>query len=561
MVNVVFLLAIAVLVWVLGYRFFARLLAVWIFRFSPKYTVPAGAGQNQDDAPSFFSCGTVLLLAHHFAAIAGANIFVGTGIALIWGWIPAFLWIIVGTSVFSGTYQMASLWLANRNPDHSFASLADRLLGPKARAVFTAGIVVLLAILIADMLYVLVHILIHYPYSVLGFWALCLLAYGFGRFLRAAPPYLWWLFAAGFFVVALLAVAVLSQMSFAFSGALNIDAQGRSFLTLNAFFVWATLLLLYAYFAAKLPISHLLRPQGSLSAALMFFMLIVFYICVLLGHKTVSAPGFHHAGGAPSTLPSLFFWLVGGAIAGVQGLVAGALTAKQIKRESHIMPMGYGAAVLQGSLALSVVIAGIVGFANADGWKQHYSAWPQTMSDVMQYFFFYIEGVAAQFEATGLEIMHMRSFVAAIAASLIFASLMASLRVLNDVAGKALKVYLAPRFDTVPFGRYIALLAVLIAFLAINTSLLPLSSALNSMLAGFVFLMAALLLRRLGRNIYIPLGFAIVFLIIPAWALLVWLVEWFEFENWPPFYAGIVLFIVLIALVILSVRKLKPHSH
>src|SRR5688572_11934628 len=121
--NVLFLLIIASSVWLLGYRFFAKFFAIWALHFPAKHSLGAPA-EPAAAVPVLQQ--PVLLLGHHFAAITGVNIFSGTAIALIWGWIPAFLWVVTGTAVFSGAYQMASLWLVLRNPDHNFVSLTGR---------------------------------------------------------------------------------------------------------------------------------------------------------------------------------------------------------------------------------------------------------------------------------------------------------------------------------------------------------------------------------------------------------------------------------------------------
>jgi len=115
------LLIICVVVFVLGYRFYSRLLALGVFRLDVNYSTPA---QSLADDKDIVASNRQVILGHHVAIIAGPTTIVGSAVAVIWGWIPAVLWVLVGTTVAAGVYGLGSFWLAVRHGGLGFSLTA-----------------------------------------------------------------------------------------------------------------------------------------------------------------------------------------------------------------------------------------------------------------------------------------------------------------------------------------------------------------------------------------------------------------------------------------------------
>jgi len=119
--NSLVLLIICVVVFVLGYRFYSRLLALDVFRLDVNYSTPA---QSLADDKDIVVSNRQVILGHHVAIIAGPTTIVGSAVAVIWGWIPAVLWVLVGTTVAAGVYGLGSFWLAVRHGSLGFSLTA-----------------------------------------------------------------------------------------------------------------------------------------------------------------------------------------------------------------------------------------------------------------------------------------------------------------------------------------------------------------------------------------------------------------------------------------------------
>ena len=95
-----------------GYRFYSKFIAEKIYQLDPNFETPAHA---QRDDVDYLPTNRVVLWGHHFTAVAGAAPIIGPGIAVIWGWLPAFLWVIFGTMFFAGVHDFGAVWASVRN--------------------------------------------------------------------------------------------------------------------------------------------------------------------------------------------------------------------------------------------------------------------------------------------------------------------------------------------------------------------------------------------------------------------------------------------------------------
>jgi carbon starvation protein len=139
--NAAILAAIGLTGIVLGYRFYSKFIGEKIYQLDPDFVTPAHAQRDDID---YLPTNRVVLWGHHFTAVAGAAPIIGPGIAVIWGWLPAFLWVIFGTMFFAGVHDFGAVWASVRNKAKSVGSLTGDVVSPRARTRFMVVVFFLL---------------------------------------------------------------------------------------------------------------------------------------------------------------------------------------------------------------------------------------------------------------------------------------------------------------------------------------------------------------------------------------------------------------------------------
>lgn len=459
--NVLFLLITALFALIFGYRFYAKLMALWVFRlnFGDYSTTIDTAGARQ-----FTPCHPHVLFGHHVAAIGAAGTLTGTTIALVWGWIPAFLWLVVATVLAAGTYGLGSLWLSARYASHSVPEIAGRLLGPQARGLYFACTLALLLLLSAALLWLGARLLMSYPGSVLPFWLQIPIALVAGRALQKADDRSLWGVSLAAFVAGVIVIWLAGEIPVAFTGTLNLDVLGQSSLLLDAEVLWMVLLLVAALYAARLPVSKWMRPRGYLIALQAGAMLLVLLAGVVIAHPPITAPEFHTADGAPGPLPWLFITLTSGAIAGFHLLIANGITARQMADQTNLRRIGYGGALVDGLFALSAVIVVSAGFKDLAQWQAFYASW-NDLSDLRQLPALYIGGAVTFAGSLGIGEGFARNFAAVTVLGLLVATLEAGLRIVKQSLVELGQCYGITALARAPAGTGLTVGAVLLAAL------------------------------------------------------------------------------------------------
>lgn len=552
--NSLFLLVTAAVVFVFGYRFYSRLLAVEVFRLNDNYSIPAEDRPAEAVRPNLKRH---MLAGHHVASLAAGAAVLGGTVALLWGWIPAFLWVVVGTVIAAGTYGLGGLWMSQRFPGLNPAEIAARLFGEHAHTAFALlGLVTLLVLGAASAVFA-AHVFAAFPRAALPFGMLLALAYLLGLYLRGREDFEIVPAALVALALALLAIGLSGEFPLAFTGALTL-AVGDVGLTLDARSAWIVVLFVYGYHATRQPMWKLIRPRGFLTTLLLACLLLVFCLAVVIDHPTLNAPDFHSAPELPDTLPWLFLALTSGAMAGVHLLFANAVTARQMKRESDARYLGYGGAVAVGLVALSAVIIGGIGFAGVQELSRAFGA-ADGPRDLPKAFDLYIHGFAELAGALGLGREFARTLAAVVVLGLLTATLEAGLR-----AQKHLLAGLAERYPSfLPSREKTQIVTVVLV-----TALLAVADGLDASrtVGWFVYALADLLLgvigfalllttlRRQGQPL-IWVSLPLVFLALLAhWALFTQLAHWWTAGLWSPFGLGVALLACELALAWLAFK-------
>jgi len=555
--NSLVLVAAVAVAFVFGYRFYSKLLALGVFRLGEDYSTSAPRASAGE---SLATANRHLVFGHHVASLAGGTAVTGTIISLIWGWAPAFLWVVVGNVTAAGTYGLGALWMSTRYPGLNPAQIAARLLGGPAQVIFSVPILLLLLVINAVCATLAAQMLAAFPSTVLPFWGVALLAFFLGNFLygREDSEIIPATLVALTLVVT--GVWVLSGFPLSIAGALRIETAD-SYVSFDANVVWVVLIFVYGYHATRLPMWKLIRPRGYLTGLLLALMLLIFYAAVVIDHPNLVAPEIRTAPGIPPAIPWLFITLTSGAVAGFHLLIANAVTAREIRREADARYIGYGGALALGWLALSAVIIGGTAFADAPAWNRFYGSW-ESLQDLPKVLALYIDGFAQYAAGIGLDPGFTRTLAAVVVTGLLTATLEGGLR-----AQKQLLAGLAELYATVLPAREKTLVGaavVLSAALALHNghgrgadSLWPIFGAIDQVVAVVGLAALALMLRRLDRPVT-PVLIPLVFLLATTnTALALQLAPWWLGGDWILTILGVILISTEIGVTLLAVRTLK----
>ena len=556
--NALFVLIIAFIAFVFGYRFYAKLLALAVFRLQSEYSTPA---HSQADDHDYAVAQTHMLFGHHVAALAGTASITGGILAVTWGWIPAFLWLVVATTVAGAIYGLGCLWMCVRTPGIAIHELVTRYVGPVASVVFWIAAATVVLTMNAVAVYLAADLLTAYPGAALPFWLLAAIALIFGRFTRLRTSRLEWIGASAISLVgALLVIELFRNVQPAFTGELNLDIRGHSLFSLDASVVWMGIVLTFGFFATQAPVWKFNRPHGFLTSILLILALLVFCGGVLIEQPILLAPEFSASPDKPGTLPWLFITLTAGAISGFHLLIVHSVTAKQLDRESDARYIGYGGALVDGMVALSAVIIGSTTFNNAQQWNEFFASW-EGLQSLRPLFGHYIEGFTRIVVALGLDAAFTQTVVAVLVISLVTTTLEAGLRVQKQLLSEIGKRF---RIRTLERERVVLWLTIGLTAAAVlwqnqthgDIGYWPYFGVANLILATLGLLLITLTLRHFGYPVFYTLVPAAVTFTLAVWAILSLLGKWWGQDQWLLFVLGL---IVIVTLAIVLWEALRPH--
>ena len=362
--NSVVIAVIGVTMMLAGYFLYSKFLSKKVYRLNAEFKTPS---HEFRDGVDFVPTNRYVLWGHHFTSVAGAAPIVGPAVAVIWGWLPAFLWVTIGTIFMAGMHDLGALWASTRNKGRSMGALSGKYIGARGRNLFLVVIFLLLLMVIAAFAVVISGLLVAQPGAVIPTWGALLVALFVGQ---AIYRFRWNLpLVSGVGVAALYGLILLGNaypVSLPEEGLLGLTPEG----------VWIVLLFIYAGIASVLPVWVLLQPRDYINGIQLFIGLGIIYGAVLLATPTVVAPAYNEAvpEGTPSMVPLLFVTIACGAISGFHGIVSSGTSAKQLDRETDARFVGYFGAVGEGMLALGAIIATTAGYRTLAEWESVYES-------------------------------------------------------------------------------------------------------------------------------------------------------------------------------------------
>jgi carbon starvation protein len=348
----------AFVLYLVAYHTYGRYLARRVFRIEPERTAPS---VEFADGVDYVPSRRELVFGHHFTSIAGTGPIVGPAVAVVWGWVPALVWVLVGSIVMGAVHDFGSLVVSMRNRGRTIADLAGDVVTPRVRVLFLVVVLMGLWIVLAIFGLVIATIFQLYPESVWPVWLQIPIALGLGVWLRRGGG----LIPGTAVAIGLMygTIVVASRFEWA-----QVTLPGAVTDVISPVGFWTLLLLVYVFIASVLPVQVLLQPRDFINSWQLLIAMGLLLGGLLVSHPPIVADAVNFrpepakpGGFVPPFVPFLFVTIACGAISGFHCLVASGCSSRQLKSESDAQYVGFGAMLTEGFLAVLVILACVAG--------------------------------------------------------------------------------------------------------------------------------------------------------------------------------------------------------
>ena len=572
--NAIVLLVIGIAAFLTGYRVYSRYIARHIYRLDPDFVTPS---HEFEDGVDYVPTNRHVLFGHHFTSVAGAAPIVGPAIAVIWGWLPAFLWVVLGTIFAGAVHDFGTLWISVRHKGVSVGTLAGTIVGGRGRILFLFIIFFLLLLVNAVFAVVIANLFIANPGAVLPVWGSLVVAVVVGLMIyRFGVRILW---------PSLGALAVLYLMIwfgqylpfhlpdfFGFqpsaanlAAAAGDPAAARASAAVDGVRVgWVVILFIYAFFASTLPVWLLLQPRDYVNSHQLFVALGLIFLAVVVVNPAMTAPAVNHnlPPDTPNWFPLLFITIACGAISGFHGLVASGTSSKQLDRETDARYVGYGGMIGEGTLALASIVAATAGFAlyaGADGWHRHYATWAGASSGATQAF---VDGVGVLAEGIGIPHAVAAIFAAVVVISFAATTMDTGVRLQRYIVSEIGAEYGIRGMQNRWIATFVAVAECALLALGVDRGaggmrLWPLFGTTNQLTGALSLLVVTLFLIRLGRPIWVTLLPMLFLIFMTTWAMVVNLASYYADGQVVLMAIGGVIFVLELWLIVEGIAAFR----
>jgi len=550
--NSIILALIAFVGYIIAYNTYGKWLGKKLLGLKDENPVPA---KTFNDGVDYVPAKKHILLGHHFTTIAGTGPIVGPAIGVIWGWLPAFLWVFLGPIIAGGVQDFTSLIISSRHGGKTIGEMTRGLVSNRVGIIFLILIQFLLWLVIAVFSMIMGILFTMYPQSVLSIWMEIPIAIwiGYMVYKKNKPDTL-------YSIIGLILLYVFAIIGI--YAPITIPAIG----SISPIVIWIVILLIYGYFASTLPVQTLLQPRDYINSHELIVLMAVLFLGTIVGHPQVVAPAIHHAKGAPSLWPILFVTIACGAISGFHSLASSGTTVKQLSKETDAQYIGYGGMLLEGSLSILIIIAVTAGIgmygAGKDGYLKYYAEYSTTAGGgLAAQLKAIVEGAANLMKAVGIPVELGRTLMAIFIVSFAGTTLDSAIRMQRFGLEELTK-----RKDNKPVGpfknRYFTTaIVVLLAFVLCMISpdgkgamkLWPVFGALNQLLAGLALLVATVYLAKKKKTVLPTLIPMLFMLTITIWASILNMLKFLAQKNYLLSSITIITLIIAIWMIIEAV--------
>lgn len=523
--NSLVLVIIAIIGYLLAYRLYGRFLGRKILRLSAKQVMPS---HELKDGVDYVPTKAHIIFGHHFTTIAGLGPIVGPAIGIIWGWLPAFLWVFFGSIFMGAVHDFFTLVVSARNKGRSIGELTAHVISPSTRYALQFIMQLLLFIVLAVFAMIVGSLFVMYPESVFPVWAQIPVAVWLGIQIRKGKNDLIYSILALIMLYAFVILGVNVPVSLPWDREVSVV-------------VWCIVLFIYVFFASTIPVQKLLQPRDYINSHQLLVAMAFLILGIIVAHPVLTAPAINSEAflpdaDVPDLAPILFIVIACGAISGFHSLASSGTTVKQINNEKDTLAVGYGAMITESFLAVLVIVAAGAGlgmglesdgevFHGLDAYKHHYASW-SSASGLSAKLDAFIIGSANLFSSLGIPVKYGSAFVVVFIVSFANTTL--------DSAARIQRISLQEIFTKEGVirkpmnNRYLATLFIVIAAAAMTffkpggqgaMVLWPLFGSLNQLMAALALGVVSVYLASKKIPVYYTLIPMLIILVLTLWAM------------------------------------------
>ncbi len=372
------LVLIGLLVFYLGFRFYSRFIGNRIFKIHDEDQIMPS--KELEDGIDYVPTKKHILFGHHFTSIAGAAPIIGPCVAAYWGWLPALLWILLGTIFMGAVHDFGALVTSVKEKGRSIADIASNTISKRTRLMFLSFVILLIWLILAVFAMVIADLFVAIPSSVIPINIEIIIAIIMGFLIYKKK--------IDILIPSLFALAIL--YFFVWVGTKAPIDLTTTMAVQDVKNLWIIMLFIYSAIASLLPVWTLLQPRDFINSHQLFVGLGLLFLGIFISQPVVDAPAIRSLSepDVPGIFPLLFVTIACGAISGFHGLVASGTSSKQLEKLPDARLVGYGGMIGEGTLALASTICAVAGIAlvtNANlptvgpvtdlNWNVYYDTW------------------------------------------------------------------------------------------------------------------------------------------------------------------------------------------
>ena len=489
----------------LGYRFYSHFIESRIYGINdPDLITPA---HEFEDGIDFLPTKRHILFGHHFTSIAGAAPIIGPCVAAYWGWLPALVWVVLGTVFMGAVHDFGALVVSIKEKGRSIADITASVISSRTRIMFLIFVMMLIWLVLAVFAMAIADLFVSIPSSVLPINIQIIVALIIG----------WIIYKKGMntFIPSIIALGVLylfvwlgTHIPLSFSSLGWAKDQQTS--------VWIIILFIYSGIASLLPVWLLLQPRDYINSHQLLVGLGLIFLGIAVANPIIEAPPIRTSfeASAPSIFPLLFVTIACGAISGFHGLVSSGTTSKQINSITDARLIGYGGMIGEGTLALASTICAVAGIGLVSTcnlpaigavsdltWSVYYDSWAHASANKATAF---VLGGGALLESLGISPELAKTLMAVLVIAFAATTLDTATRIQRFIITE-LGIVLRFKLLTNRYAATIAAIfpAILLVFVNVSLSssteakqvawvLWPLFGASNQMLAALTLMVLTL---------------------------------------------------------------------
>jgi carbon starvation protein len=567
--NVLFFLAIPIVLFFLAYKYYAKLIAKTLGEDQNHPTPAVTINDGRDYVPTK----RYVVFAHHFSAIAGAGPIIGPTMAVLYGFIPAWMWVVVGGIFLGAVHDFTTMFISLREKGKSIAEVARTTLGKTGfNLMITFTIMMLLLVCSSFLSATAISLTSLWPLTKLGIDGTDTIlktvtsdGVTYGRIggiastsvivITLCAPFLGWLIHKKEIktIHAYLLASAICVASVLLGIAYPVSLQP---------FLWMIIISIYVLIASGTPVWLILQPRDFINVQILYggiLLMIVSLLRVGLDGAVVSLPNFNFAEGAASLgmiWPMMFITIACGAISGFHSLVGGGTTCKQLMVETDVRKVSFNAMLLESLLAVCVLLALSVGLSFVDYKSIVWPSDPLIRSNPILGFSLAAGNLFHQ--GVGIPISLGTVFGILLVEGFVITTLDAAVR-LNRYLFEELWVILFK--NPKPFLKnywFNSLLTVVFMFVLAYSNafsvLWPIFGTANQLLAALALITVASWLVLKGKKYFFALLPALFMLATTITALVILLLDYLKTGNYILIAVDILLLLLSLGVVVLAVN-------